>query len=202
MKNILEKITALSITTKWLLLALITIVLVSTLIILIFSGSGDITTNVELALKDIVYTSQLRTAEYTYNSIATVKIDDTVKCYVSYTGSVSAGINFENIKIERDEDSIRILVPDVEILATIVDPQMDYIFTNKNYDTETFYAEALKSCQEDLLDKAASNETLVKIAREGAKKTIMALLKPFESKLKESESFDIVFISNEKEADK
>ena len=78
-----------------------------------------------------------------------------------------------------------------------VDPDLDYIFIKKKYDTETTFAEATEACKEDLLEKAEENETLLNTARESAIDTLMALIKPFEKQLAEGESFEIVFATEE-----
>ena len=173
-------------------------VLCVVILLVIFSGSGDVSISVETSLKEMITASQLRTAEYTYNSIADIKDGDTIKYHVSYKGTVSAGFDFEEVEVIRDGSTIRVIVPDVEILEVIVDPELDYIFIKEKYDTEKTYAEATSACKQDLLEKAQSNETLLKTARESAKDTLNALMKPFESQLKEGETFEIVF-STEKE---
>ncbi|MBO5318070.1 MAG: DUF4230 domain-containing protein [Oscillospiraceae bacterium] len=193
MEKFKETIKNLSKTTRYLLLGVIAAILVAVLLLIVFSGSGDVTISVETSLKEMITSSQLRTAEYTYNSIAEIKDGDTTKYYVSYKGTVSAGFDFEKVEIVRDGGVIRIVVPDVDILEVVVDPGLDYIFIKKKYDTETTYAEATAACKQDLREKAEANETLLKTARESAKDTLMALIKPFESQLNEGESFEIVF---------
>lgn len=193
MGKISETIKSLSKVTKSLLLGAIAILLIAVILLIVFSGSGDVTISVETSLKEIITSSQLRTAEYTYNSIAEIKDEDTTKYHVSYKGTVSAGFDFEKVEIVRAGSVIRIVVPDVDILEVVVDPEMDYIFIKKKYDTETTYAEATAACKKDLREKAEENETLLKTARESAKDTLMALIKPFESQLNKGESFEIVF---------
>jgi hypothetical protein len=193
MTKIRETIKNLSKTTRYLLLGVIVAILVAVLILVVSSGSGDVTISVETSLKEIITSSQLRTAEYTYNSIAEIKDGDTTKYHVAYKGTVSAGFDFEKVEIVHDGSVIRIVVPDVDILEVVVDPELEYIFIKKKYDTETTYAEATAACKQDLREKAETNETLLKTARESAKDTLMALIKPFESQLNEGESFEIVF---------
>ena len=115
--------------------------------------------------------------------------------------NVIAGIDFEDIEIERDGSVFRIVLPDVEIQEVNIDPELEYIFVKKKYDTETTYAEASEACKTDLREKAEVNETLLSTARESAKYTIMALIKPFEAKLGEGETFEIVFDSEKEGVD-
>ena len=193
MEKIKETIKNLSKMSKCLILGAIVAALIAVVLLVVFSGSGDVTISVETSLKEMITSSQLRTAEYTYNTIAEVKEDDKTKYYVSYKGRVVAGFDFENIEIVRDGNVIRVVVPEVEILEVEVDPEMDYIFVKKKYDTEKTYVEASAACKQDLREKAETNETLLKTARESAIDTLTALMKPFEKQLAEGESFEIVF---------
>jgi predicted RND superfamily exporter protein len=200
MENVIERLKTLNRTTWALMVGAVATILIVVVLLIVFSGSGDVTISVETSLKEMITSSQLRTAEYTYNSIAEVKDGDNTKYYVSYNGTVSAGFDFEKVQIVRDGKVIQIIVPDVQILEVIVDPELDYIFIKDKYDTEQTYAEATEACKEDLWVKAQTNETLLKTARESAEDTLEALIKPFESQLSEGESFEIVF-DTEKEVD-
>lgn len=200
MEKVLERIKSLNRATKFIVGGAIAAVLIAVLLMIVFSGSGDVTISVETSLKEMITSSQLRTAEYTYNSIADIKDGDKVKYHVSYKGTVSAGVDFEKIEVIREGNTIQIIVPEVQILEVVVDPELDYIFIKEKYDTETTYAEATEACKKDLLAKAQSNDTLLKTARESAEDTLKALMKPFESQLKDGESFKIVF-KTEKGAD-
>ena len=193
MDKVLDRIKSLSRTTKYIFGGAIAVLLIAILLVVVFSGSGDVSISVETSLKEMITTSQLRTAEYTYNSIADITDDDKVKYHVSYKGTVTAGVDFEKIEIVRNGDTIQIIVPEVQIIEVIVDPELDYIFIKEKYDTETTYAEATAACKRDLLEKAQANETLLKTARESAEDTLKALIKPFESQLKDGETFEIVF---------
>ena len=127
------------------------IVLISTLVIsFITSQEGKFTTIAETSLKEVLTISELATVEYTYNSIATVKEDNTEKYYVAYKGTVQAGINFDDIKIEEKEKKIIINIPDIRILKVNIDDELDYIFVKKKYDTEKTFQEAYTKCLEDL----------------------------------------------------
>ena len=176
----------------------VVVLLVATLSV-VFSGCDDTTISIETSLKEMITASQLRTAEYTYKSIADVMDGNKIKYHVAYTGTVVAGFDFENVDVVRNENVIRIIVPDVEILEVTVDPDMDYIFIKTKYDTETTYIEATEFCKKDLREKAEANETLLKTARESTEDMLKALIKPFESGLNDGERFEIVF-GTEKEA--
>lgn len=178
---------------KYIICGAVVAVLLAAVLLVVFSGSGDVTTSVETALKEMVVSSELRTAKYTYNSIAEIKDGDTTKYHVAYKGTVSAGFDFENIKVERVESVIRIVIPELKILSVDVDTDMEYIFIKEKYDTENTYSEAYDACYKDLEEKAKVNQTLIATAKESAEDTIIALIKPFESQLKDGERFEIVF---------
>ena len=201
MENVIERIKTLNRTTKSIIVGGVAAILIVIILLVIFSGSGDVTISVETSLKEVITSSQLRTAEYTYNSIAEVKDGEKTKYYVSYKGTVNAGFDFEQVEIVRDGTTIQVIVPDVEILEVIVDPELDYIFIKDKYDTEQTYAEATEACKKDLREKADSNETLLKTARESAEDTLKALIKPFESQLSEGETFEIVFDTEKEDGD-
>ena len=193
MDKLKERFAKLSKQAKYLICGVAIAALLAIVLLVVFSGSGDVSISVETSLKEMITTSELRTAEYTYNSIADIMDGDKVKYHVSYKGTVSAGFDFEKVEIVREGSTIKVIVPDVEILEVIVDPELDYIFIKEKYDTENTYAEATAACKQDLLEKAQANETLLKTARESAEDTLNALMKPFESQLQEGESFEIVF---------
>lgn len=200
MNKIKENLKNMSRATKIIILSIIAVLLVAVILVIIFLPSGGIAINIETSLEEIITSSQLRTAQYTYNSITDVMDGDKVKYHVAYEGVVTAGCDFEQVQILREGTTIQIIVPDIEILEVLVDPELDYIFAAARYDTERTYAEATEACKADLRIKAEQNETLMKTARESAKDTIMALVKPFESQLAEGETFEIVFKA-EKEAE-
>ena len=197
MGSIIERIKRLNHKYKKLLICGVVVVALLLALTVVFSGSGDVTIDVETSLKEIILASKLRTAEYTYNSIAEVKDGKNTKYYVSYNGTVFAGVDFERIEVSQEEDTIYIIVPDVVILEVVVDPELDYIFTKDKYDTETTFAEATAACKKDLLEKANNNETLMSTARESAEDTIKALIKPLESQLNQGEAFEIIFDTEE-----
>ena len=197
MEKVLDCIKQLTINKKVLLSGGIALIVLAVSVLIIFSGSGQTTVDFETSLREIIATSDLRTAEYTYNSIAEVKDGETTKYYVSYKGSVSAGFDFSAVSIVREGDIIRIVVPDVQILEVIINPELDYMFLDNKYDTEQTYIEATEFCKKDLLVKATTNETLIATARESANDILKALIKPFETILDEGESFEIVFVAKE-----
>lgn len=176
---------------------------VGVIVVVIFAPSGETKVDVETSLKDIFESSELSTSEYTYNSIAKVKIDDSkpaeddnVKYQIAYNGTVKSGFDFKEIEIVEKDKEIIVVIPKIEIQSVNVDDDLDYIFTKKKYDTEKTYAEAYNACVKDLEAKAKSNKTLYNTAVDSAVDTLEALTKPFEKQSENEKSIKIVYIDS------
>ena len=138
----------------------------------------------ESELKEVLGISEFYTADYTYNSIVKVydKDNETLRYNVAYEGKVKAGINFQNIKTQIDNENkkITVILPDVEIYDTTVDAgTLEYIFTDKKYNTENVAQEAYKLCCKDLAETAKQEDNLYSAAKSNAKAAVEALIKPW-----------------------
>lgn len=178
---------------KWLIIAGLAMLLVVAILIVFSCGSGETTIEVESLLKEVIMASDLRTAEYTYNGIAEAKEKDELKYYVRYKGTVTVGIDFSNVRVKREGDTIQVIVPEIKINSLSIQDDLDYIFAKEKYNTESVSAEADGLCKADLEAEAKNNQTLFDTAKESAESTLKALIKPFESMLAEGERFEIVF---------
>lgn len=104
-------------------------------------------------LQEIINVSELSTFTAVYNGIAQVmNADDPelVDYYVSYEAKVNAGIDFEDIDIDVDEDAftVHITVPPVTLTDVNVDiSSLDFIFYNEKANTSTVTEEAFKACE-------------------------------------------------------
>lgn len=150
----------------------------------IIGTEGEVTTITESSLKKVFEISELQTADYIYNAIAEVYGEDgeTLKYYVAYEGTVTAGIDFGSVGIQIDEESkeITILVPAATIQDTVVNAgTLEYIFEKNKYDNENVYKEAYETCQTDLEKKASSETQLLEMAKDNAKQVIEALVTPW-----------------------
>lgn len=139
------------------------------------------------SLEKIMEINKLSTIEYTYNAIVTkykndeVK-DDNIEYYVAYNGKVTAGIDFNEIKIDVDykEKKIYVTLPNVEIHETNVDMgTLDYIHEKNVPEKNSISQEAYKLCKNDLRERAQKETELLSNAEENAKSAIEALLKPW-----------------------
>lgn len=153
---------------------------------------ATVTTEVETALKRIEESSQLATMEYIYNGVAKglekpADPDSRVLYYVSYQGTVRAGIDFQEIEVKpdpEDETKIQIFLPDIKIHDTDVVPgSLDYIFLDPAAETETVNATAFTLCEDQLRSAAAEDQSLLSMARDNAEETLKALMDPLIAQL-------------------
>lgn len=147
------------------------------------NSDGHLTTISKSSLQKIIEINELSTVDYTYNAIAT-KYDENKKAmyHVAYEGTVTAGIDFNKIEIEvnENEKKVVITVPEVEIHNIKVDMgTMEYIFIKDKYETEDVSQEAYKLCKEDLSQKAEKETVLKTTAKENAKSSVKALFAPW-----------------------
>lgn len=182
-KNSLQKI----IKNKKIILGIICgLIVIGLLVIFINQGNKDrlrITT--KNTLEKIIEINDLSTVDYIYNAIAIKYVDDEsedVVYYVSYEGTITAGIDFNKISIEMDNKSkvVSIHLPEAEIQETRVDMgTLDYIYVGKTDENDSISQEAYQLCKKDLAEKAAKEEKILKNAKENAQSAIEALLKPW-----------------------
>lgn len=136
-------------------------------------------------LTKIIEVSDLSTFESVYNGVAVVMNEektDNVDYYVSYKSKIKAGINFEEIDMDIDDEEkiIKIILPEVKITDINVDiASLNYIFMNKKADTQTVSSEAYKRCIEDVTDESNSTEAIYDLAKQNAHNIVEALIKPF-----------------------
>ncbi|WMJ22885.1 DUF4230 domain-containing protein [Paludicola sp. MB14-C6] len=149
--------------------------------------SGKVTTISKSSLEKVIGIEDLSTLEYTYNAVAKVYTDSdqgkrdekNLKYSVAYKGKVSAGINFNKIKIDVNERNKIVIVtlPNVEIQDVTVDAgTMDYIFTKDKYDTDNIVQEAYKASLSDLNKRVDQKTNLHIIAKENAIQSVKGLL--------------------------
>ena len=136
-------------------------------------------------LEKVINVSDLSTFEAIYNGVASVANEEkpeNIDYYVSYEAKVKAGIDFEQVNLEVNEDEKRITVtlPEVKITDVNVDiASLDYIFMNKRANTETVSAQAYKKCIEDVTNESNSTTAIYELAKQNARNIVEALIKPF-----------------------
>ena len=140
-------------------------------------------------LEKVINVSDLSTFEAIYNGIASVANEEkpeNIDYYVSYEAKVKAGIDFEKVDLEVNEDEriITVTLPEVKITDVNVDiASLDYIFMNKRANTETVSAQAYKKCIDDVTKESNSTTAIYELAKQNARNIVEALIKPFVEQL-------------------
>lgn len=159
------------------LLSLIFIALIS--VILVLNKEGKITEKVKTSLDKIVEKSDLETINVTYNIIAkqckkndcdkkSNNIDD-YKYVVSCKGTITAGINFKDVKIDEDIKNKKIIVTVPEATLT-GEPTIGSVkFLNGEDVSADELPNARKLCQEETKAKSETDDKLIPAAKEQAK---------------------------------
>lgn len=143
-------------------------------------------------LEKIINVSDLSTFEAVYNGIAEVMNGDKpeqIDYYVAYDAKVKAGIDFENVKIEVDDENkvIVVTLPEIKITDVEVDiTSLDYIFLNEDANTPTVSEEAYRKCIEDVQNESNSENAIFELAEQNARNIVEALLRPFVTQLDEN----------------
>lgn len=147
-------------------------------------------------LENIIRTSNLSTFEATYNGIAKVnnaENPDEIDYYVSYEATVKAGIDFELVETDIDNEKkvITVTVPDIQINDITVDiTSLDYIFENEKANTSSVSEQAYKKCIDDVTEESKKEDAIYELAEQNAHNTIKALISPFVEQL--DNEFDLV----------
>ena len=155
----------------------------------IFNKKSEPTIISKATLEKVINVSDLSTFEAIYNGVASVANEEkpeNIDYYVSYEAKVKAGIDFEQVNLEVNEDEKRITVtlPEVKITDVNVDiASLDYIFMNKRANTETVSAQAYKKCIEDVTNESNSTTAIYELAKQNARNIVEALIKPFVEQL-------------------
>lgn len=155
-----------------------------------------VTTVSRASLEKVFEISELATADYTYNAIAKAYGEDgtTVRYYVSYEGKIKAGIDFNKIELDINEEEkiITVTLPDVELQEKTVNPgTLEYIFIDKKSETEAVHQEAFRLCESDLEERTAKEEELFTLARENAAAVVEALVMPWVKQIDEEYKVEI-----------
>lgn len=162
-----------------LLIGIVCIVGVVITIILVFSNKeGEVTVNLKSTLDEIKEKSDLEAVTFTYNVIGkqckdeeecdktSNNIDD-FKYVVSCKGTVTSGIKFDEIKLNLDESSKKLVIEMPE--ATITDTNISSTnFLNGDKIPASEIAHARKLCQQTLLEKVNADVELLDASKKQA----------------------------------
>jgi hypothetical protein len=148
----------------------------------IIGKEGEVTTITESNIEDVLEISELQTADYIYNAVAKVYDDDNIIYYIAYEGTVTAGIDFDDIEIELNNETkeITLSVPQSTIQDCIVDiGSLEYIFVDEKYNNENELKNAYAYCEEDLKTRVENERELLENATENARQVVEALVSPW-----------------------
>ncbi|MCI8749011.1 MAG: DUF4230 domain-containing protein [Lachnospiraceae bacterium] len=188
MKNILKKLSKKSLVI--LICCFIVVILIITTILFVNKNSRkklEIITKSNL--EKIINVSDLSTLEAVYNGIAKVTNNeepDEVNYYVSYDAKIKAGIDFQQVDINLDNEKkvIKVKIPEIKINDINVDiASLDYIFMNDKANTKTVSEQAYEKCIEDVTSEVDTEDAIYELAKENAQNIIEALIKPFINQL-------------------
>lgn len=176
-KEIFAKYFSKSATT--IIVAVIVIAVIAVVLMNIFKKEEPVKEVITVStLEKIVEVSDLSTFKVVYNGVACAED----KYYVSYEATVDAGIDFEKIEINVDNEmkKVTINLPEAEILDTYVDiASLDYIFIDKKANTDTVSEEAFKLCKYDVKHESENQDAIIDLANQNAQNVVIALVKPF-----------------------
>lgn len=168
---------------------IVVILLLSVIVISLFSSNRSKNSQAaiinESSLKKIIDVSDLSTFQAVYNGIAEVmdkNDEEKIAYYVSYEAKVKAGVDFEKVEIDVDDEKkiIMVEVPDIKINDVDVDiTSLDYIFIDNSANTSTVSQEAYKRCIEDVNNESKNETAIYELAEENAHNIIEALISPF-----------------------
>lgn len=171
--------------------------IVGVIIIAVFGifGFNKIMNNAERQIKiyvkstkeKVVDTNELRTVTYTYNGIAPkckekCKNDgkDNYVYYVSYKGTVTAGIDFTNLEVSVEDKKVIVTIPEPQITGQNVEVgKFKYIFRDESYNNANEINNAHKLCKDDLATKVTENENIIQTAKESAEDVIREFYEPW-----------------------
>jgi len=186
---------------KWIYLGVLSVFVVLVLLVIILWPKKKEEPKEEIitkaSLEKIIDISELSTFEAVHNGVAVVmneKKQEKVDYYVSYNAKVKAGIDFDQIIIEVDNENkvISIDIPEVRITDVVVETgSMEYIFINDKANTETVSQQAYKACLADVEEESEEAEAIKELAEQNARNVMEALIKPFVMQLDDEYTIEV-----------
>lgn len=141
-----------------------------------------------LEIKEMRAISELATVECFFHNVAKSNEStnktwyefwkkENIKFWVEYEGVVKIGIDASQLKMEVDGETVRITIPEAQVLDAKVDPNSlndnSFYYDKKSYKPNASQqTEAFGQAQEDMKATAQSNTALLTNARENAKELL------------------------------
>lgn len=193
--NFFTKLIKSSSKTKIIIILIIFVVL-SLFLSSFFSSSKKIKFSAESSLEKVVDMNNLETVTYTYNAIArqckktncsseSTDIDD-YKYFVSYEGTVTAGIDFKQVKIDVDKKAKKLIIdlPEPIITGHNVDiSKLKFIFKGEKYNEASELENAFKLCKRDLENRTTEDDLILKTAKDNSISVLKGFYEPMIKKI-------------------
>jgi len=173
---------------KLIIFIVLIVVVVIALIGLLTSKERTIKITIKTKLDELVEKSNLETINITYNVIAkqcregeecdktSNKIED-FEYVVSCGGTITAGINFKDVKVSVEDKKIIIDIPDASVIGEPAIGSLKFL-NGKDIPAEEL-PRARKLCQETIKDKSSTDDHLIPYAKDQAKVVLLEFYKPF-----------------------
>ena len=160
------------------LIILIALVILILVIISITRKNTKIEIKVRSTLEKVVEKSDLETVSIVYNVIAKKCLDDNTcdknsndtnqfSYVVSCRGTIVAGIDFKDVKVDVKNKKITIEIPEATMKN---DPSIESAkFLDGDSLSATELPEAIKLCQETIIERSTADDKLIPFAKEQAR---------------------------------
>ncbi|MCR5702492.1 MAG: DUF4230 domain-containing protein [Lachnospiraceae bacterium] len=171
----------------------------------VIGHEGEVTTTIYARLENVVKSAKLYTAEYPYNGYVAVRDEEgNIKYYVSYEGTVKAGIEDVSkitCSIDKEKKEITVRLPEITIYPPVVNAgTMEYIFAKDKYNKENVAQEAYAKAIEDLTNKLYADKDFMESAVFTAKSTERAIIDAWISQLEDADSYKVNILAFGEEA--
>lgn len=192
LSTLIEKYMKLNISIK--IISALVIVILILVFIIMNDESRRISISAKSSLEEIKEVANLETVEYSYTTIAKKCIKKECKnndindyeYFVKYTGVVTAGIDFQRIKVEvKDYDKkIIITIPDAELLSYKVETDvndLEFMFKSKKNNEPAKLAEIYEACLEDFENKTKKDKLILDTAKKNSIEIIKSFMEPWKN---------------------
>ena len=152
------------------------------------------------SIEEIVGINELHTLEYKYEAICRVyatEADTSPAYYISYTGSVTLGIDADKISTDYGKGGKKVItlrLPQIEIKDMSVNAgTLDYLFVNHAYNNQQTSIEAQRRCEDDLKKRVESDEKMFDYAKRNTESQVRAMTQPLVNQLYPDYTLEIVW---------
>ena len=173
-------------------IAILGIIVLAILVVLLINGifyseKGIILIEAKSTQEKVVDKNELRTVTYTYNGIAK-KCEkecknngkDNYVYFVSYKGTVTAGIDFNKLDYKIENKKLIITVPSPIISGQNVEVgEFEYIFIDDKYNTPSELNKAFELCENDLKSRTEKDKLILDTAKDNAINVIKQFYEPW-----------------------